>query len=397
MVRFRCRTQVLGLLAATVVALGAVVALVATERPAQAATMQEVTGFGSNPGNLQMFRYVPTGLPAGRPLVVVMHGCTQNAAGYGAASGWARLADTWGFALVLPQQRSANNANSCFNWFENGDITRGSGEALSIRQMVDRMRADFASAATYVTGLSAGAAMTAVMLATYPEVFAGGGIVAGIPYRCATSVGAAFTCMNPGTGQTPAQWGDRVRAASSHTGPRPKVSIWHGTADTTVRPSNLVELVDQWTNAHGTDQTPDVSDTVAGYPHKVYGSVVETVEITGMNHGQPIDPGAGTAQCGTVAAYVLDVNVCAAYHMARFWGLVNGTPPPTTTTTAPPPAACFTDHNYGQVAAGRAHMSGGYTYANGSNQAMGLYNTFERHTLKRTAPNHYVLADSGCP
>ncbi len=379
--------------ATAVVAVG----FAATERPAEAATMEEVTGFGSNPGNLQMFRYLPTALPAGRPLVVVLHGCTQNAAGYGTNSGWTRLADTWGFALVLPQQRSANNANSCFNWFESGDTARGSGEALSVKQMVDRMRTDVGSAATYVTGLSAGGAMTAVMLATYPEVFAGGGIVAGIPYRCATTLGAAFSCMNPGTDLTPAQWGDRVRAASSHSGPRPKVSIWHGTADTTVRPSNRVELVDQWTNAHGTDQTPDVSDTIAGYPHKVYGSVVESVEVTGMNHGQPIDPGSGATQCGTTAAYILDVNVCAAYHMARFWGLVNGTPPPTTTTTPPPAPACFTTHNYGQVAAGRAHTSGGYTYANGSNQAMGLYNTFTTHTLKRTAPDHYVIADSGCP
>ncbi len=379
--------------ATAVVAVG----FAATERPAEAATMEEVTGFGSNPGNLQMFRYLPTALPAGRPLVVVLHGCTQNAAGYGTNSGWTRLADTWGFALVLPQQRSANNANSCFNWFESGDTARGSGEALSVKQMVDRMRTDVGSAATYVTGLSAGGAMTAVMLATYPEVFAGGGIVAGIPYRCATTLGAAFSCMNPGTDLTPAQWGDRVRAASSHSGPRPKVSIWHGTADTTVRPSNRVELVDQWTNAHGTDQTPDVSDTIAGYPHKVYGSVVESVEVTGMNHGQPIDPGSGATQCGTTAAYILDVNVCAAYHMARFWGLVNGTPPPTTTTTPPPAPACFTTHNYGQVAAGRAHTSGGSTYANGSNQAMGLYNTFTTHTLKRTAPDHYVIADSGCP
>ncbi|MGQ0840215.1 extracellular catalytic domain type 1 short-chain-length polyhydroxyalkanoate depolymerase [Actinokineospora sp.] len=375
--------------------------LVGTERPAQAAAVQEVTGFGSNPGNLQMFRYVPDGLPAGRPLVVAMHGCTQNASGYGTNTGWTRLADTHRFAVVLPQQRSANNANSCFNWFEAGDIARGSGEALSIKQMVDRMKSDFGSTTAYATGLSAGGAMTSVMLATYPDVFAGGGIVAGIPYRCGVGLAAAFSCLNPGVTMTPAQWGDKVRAAAS--GPRPKVSIWHGTADSTVRPVNLTELVDQWTDVNGTDQTPEVSDTVAGFPHKVYGSVVESYEITGMNHGQPIDPGSGSTQCGTPVAYILDVNICAAYHMARFWGLIGGTPPPTTTTTAPtstttpPPAACFTTHNYGQVAAGRAHHSLGQTYANGSNQAMGLYNTFTTHTLKQTSPGYYVIADGACP
>ncbi|MDQ3578733.1 MAG: PHB depolymerase family esterase, partial [Actinomycetota bacterium] len=170
--------------------------LIGTERPAQAATVQEVTGFGSNPGNLQMFRYVPDELPFGRPLVVAMHGCTQNATGYGGTSGWTELADRHRFSVVLPQQRSSNNANSCFNWFEAGDIARGSGEALSIKQMIDRMKADLGTTSSYVSGLSAGAAMSAVMLATYPDVFSGGGIVAGIPYRCGVGLSLALSCMN---------------------------------------------------------------------------------------------------------------------------------------------------------------------------------------------------------
>ncbi|NUT53233.1 MAG: PHB depolymerase family esterase [Saccharothrix sp.] len=316
--------------------------LVASPGPAAAATLQEVTGFGTNPGNLQMFRYVPAGLPAGRPVVVALHGCTQNAAGYGTATGWPQLADRWKFTVVVPQQKSQNNANSCFNWFEPGDTRRGSGEALSIKQMVDRAKQDNGATSAYVSGLSAGGAMAAVMLATYPDVFSGGGVVAGIPYQCATSAVTAFGCMSPGTNLTPAQWGDKVRAAYAYSGPRPKVSIWHGSADTTVRPLNGAELVEQWTDVNGTDQTPDVSDTVAGYPHRVYGGTVEHYSITGMNHGQPVDPGTGTAQCGSTAAYMLDVNICAAYHLALFWGLDGGTTPtttsgnPTTTTSRPP-------------------------------------------------------------
>ena len=121
-------------------------------------------------------------------MVVAMHGCAQSAASYDAESGWQLLADRWRFALLLPQQQSANNSSSCFNWFEAGDTARGQGEALSIKQMVDRMIADHGVAPTrvYVTGLSAGGAMTSVMLATYPDVFAGGAIVAGLPHRCAT-------------------------------------------------------------------------------------------------------------------------------------------------------------------------------------------------------------------
>lgn len=303
----------------------------------------EVSGFGSNPGNLRMFKFVPPGLPANAPLVVAMHGCSQSAASYDVETGWQMLAQRWQFALLLPQQQSANNSSTCFNWFEAGDTARGSGEALSIKQMVDRMRTDHGSdpARVYVTGLSAGGAMTAVMMAAYPEVFAGGAIVAGLPYRCATSQSAAFGCMNPGTDLTPAQWGDKVRAASSHTGPWPIVSIWHGDSDYVVRPANLTESMQQWTNAHGIDQTADVSDTVGGFPHRVYKDAggtprVETYTITGMGHGTPVDPGTGETQCGTAGAYLLDVNLCSSYYIGHFWSLDNlDGNAPTVSLTAP--------------------------------------------------------------
>ncbi|MFB7269214.1 PHB depolymerase family esterase [Streptomyces sp. NPDC056244] len=296
---------------------------------ARAASLTEVTGFGSNPGNLRMFRYVPDGLPAGRPLVVAMHGCTQSAAAYDTETGWTKWADQWGFALVLPQQQSGNNLNSCFNWFESGDIRRGAGEALSIKQMTDRMRTDLGSdpARVYATGLSAGAAMTNVMLAAYPDVFSAGAPVAGLPYACATSVLAAYTCMNPGTNLSAAAWADKVRGAyPGYAGPWPSVSVWQGTGDTTVVPANMTETVEQWTAVHGTDTTADATDTVAGYPHAVYRdgagrAVVETYALTGMGHGQPVDPGTGAQQCGTAGAYILDVNLCASYRIGQFWGL----------------------------------------------------------------------------
>ncbi|MDI9836433.1 PHB depolymerase family esterase [Streptomyces sp. KAU_LT] len=316
----------LALLVTLLVALTSV--LLAPGRAA-AASLQEVTGFGSNPGALRMFRYVPDGLPAGRPVVVALHGCTQNAAGYGTGSGWLQLADRWKFSVVLPQQQSANNHSSCFNWFQTGDIARGQGEAASIAQMVDRQLADTAGDASrvQVTGLSAGGGMTAVMMAAYPEKFASGGIVAGLPYGCAQAAGSPYVCMYVGATQTARQWGDRVRAARpGYTGPWPALVAFQGTADYTVKPVNMTDLVRQWTDAHGTDQTADVSDTVAGFPHQVFRdasgrAAVETYSLTGMGHGQPVDPGSGTEQCGTAGAYLLDVNLCAAYRMGRVWGL----------------------------------------------------------------------------
>jgi poly(hydroxyalkanoate) depolymerase family esterase len=311
------------LLAAAVVA-----GLLTVPGQAGAAGIGEVTGFGTNPGALKMFRYVPAGLAAGRPVVVALHGCTQTAATYGTNAGWIELADRWRLTVVLPEQQTANNLNRCFNWFQAGDITRGLGEAESIAQMVRRTVGDTAAdpGRVQVTGLSAGGAMTAVMLATYPELFIGGAIIAGLPYRCASALFDAFSCLNPGKDRTPAQWGDLVRQASSFTGPWPAVSIWHGSADHTVAPVNQRELIEQWTNVHGIGSTPSGTDTVAGFPHAVYRNasgrtVVESYTITGMDHGQPVDPGTGTGQCGHTAPFLLDVNVCAAWQLVMFWQL----------------------------------------------------------------------------
>jgi poly(3-hydroxybutyrate) depolymerase len=140
--------------------------------PASAATTVEVTNFGSNPGKLRMFKHIPDKLPTSAPLVVVMHGCTQNAVTYTDASGWTQMSDQLHVALVMPQQQQANNSNLCFNWYDPTKTTRDQGEAMSIKQMIDKMKANYSIDASrvFVTGLSAGGAMTSVMLADYPMV-----------------------------------------------------------------------------------------------------------------------------------------------------------------------------------------------------------------------------------
>lgn len=301
-----------------------------------AAPLSEVSGFGTNPGNLKMCQYLPANLGASRPLVVALHGCRQEAAAYDDEPGWTKFADQYRFALLLPQQQQANNSSKCFNWFERGDNERDKGEALSIRQMIDKLKTDAGvdPKKIHVTGLSAGGAMTAVMLATYPEVFAGGAIVAGVPYKCANNASEALgQCGVSLSGQvapmkdlTPAQWGTLVRSASNHGGPFPRVSIWQGTTDGTVNPQDQRELVDQWTNVLGIDQVPDSEDTINGQAHKQYKdsngkTLVETVLINGMGHGTPIAPGTAANQCGKAAPFILDVGICSSYHILKFWGL----------------------------------------------------------------------------
>jgi feruloyl esterase len=157
--------------------------------------------------------HLPDGLAARAPLVVVLHGCGQTADGYAAGSGWITLADRFGFALLCPEQTRNNNGNLCFNWFEPGDIARASGEAESIAAMVRHVIADhdLDGSRVFVTGLSAGGAMSVAMLATYPEMFAGGAVIAGLPYGSAGSMTEAFAAMNNSRTTTASAAGDAVR------------------------------------------------------------------------------------------------------------------------------------------------------------------------------------------
>src|SRR5580704_6305483 len=124
-VRFteKCRTIVLRICSLSV-------ALVSASLQSFAATPVEVTDFGSNPGNLRMFKYIPDQVPDSAPLIVVMHGCRQNARTFARESGWIQLADKLHLVLALPEQTQANNPSNCFNWFQPNNITRDQGEAM---------------------------------------------------------------------------------------------------------------------------------------------------------------------------------------------------------------------------------------------------------------------------
>src|SRR3984893_10695465 len=122
----------------------------------------------------------------------------------------------------------------------------------------------------FVAGLSAGGAMTSVMLAAYPETFAAGAVIAGLPYRTATNINEAFESMFQVRPRSAREWGDLVRAASRHRGPWPRLSVWHGSADPVVKPENADEIVKQWTNVHGLDQEPTLTETVDGFPRQVW-------------------------------------------------------------------------------------------------------------------------------
>ncbi len=299
--------------------------VVPTCRPTR---LRELTGFGANPGNLRMFSYAPEDMPPNAPLVIALHGCTQTSDEYDHGTGWSSLADSLGFAVVYPQQQPANNPKNCFSWFLPGDIARGHGEALSIREMVEHAIATFATdrRKVFVTGLSAGGAMASAMLATYPEVFAGGAIIAGLPYGCASNVQQAFEAMFTEHGHAAQALGDRVRAASRHRRSWPKISVWHGTSDPIVKPVNGEDIIRQWTNVHGLLDGPSYQESIGSHTRRVWNdangkALIEAFSITGMAHGVPLATTTGGESCGTAGAFFLDVGISSTHHIASFWGL----------------------------------------------------------------------------
>jgi poly(hydroxyalkanoate) depolymerase family esterase len=299
----------------------------------------QVSPFGTNPGNLLMYRYVPTNIPANAPLVVVLHGCTQTASGFEGYAGWDTLSNHYKFYVIHAQQQSANNSSSCFNWFQATDYSRNQGEAYSIKQMMNYMKNHFSidSSRVFVTGLSAGACMTAVMMGAYPEVFNAGAIMAGAPYKSATDATSAYQAMLGNVTKTPSQWGDLVRSENtSFTGSFPRVAIFQGTIDGTVKPVNARELMKQWTNVHKTDTIADSINTsfynnnkilLKQYHDSTGNTVVETYMISTMDHGISVYPGTCFQQGGTgtgaYGTYSYNENFYSSFWAAEFFGLIN--------------------------------------------------------------------------
>jgi poly(hydroxyalkanoate) depolymerase family esterase len=292
-----------------------------------ASPLSAVTDFGSNPGDLRMWTYAPSNLPVGAPLVVVLHGSTQSAQDYAVGAGWVQLADRYQFALVCPEQTRANNGTLSFQWFRPQDTAREGGEAESIAGMVRHVLASkqLDAKRAFVTGLSSGGGMTTVMLATYPEMFRAGAVIAGLPYHAAESVMGAFWAMKKPRSLSPRAWGDEVRAASTHIGAYPGITIWHGTKDRVVRPASAEALVAQWTNVHGIVDGAVVELARDGRSVQMWRSAdgkaaVALYLIDGMGHGTPLTT-SGADAVGTPGPYLLDVGVNSSLEIIQAWGL----------------------------------------------------------------------------
>jgi acetylxylan esterase len=277
--------------------------------PLAPGSFAQVADFGANPGGIAMFLDVPKHLPEHAPVVVVIHGCGDNAEHFHNATGYALLAQEDGFLAVYPD---ASRPDRCFDVSSQAAMRHdGGSDPTSIANMVRWVLAHYSTDAhrVFVTGYSSGAIMTETLLADYPDLFAAGSAFAGAPVGCmATSApapgptGVTAFPVACGTGrltQSARQWGDVVRAAyPGYTGPRPRVQLWHGADDPVLNERNLVEAVKQWTDVLGVSATPVSTDAAtAGYTRTRYGSAgdqppVEATSEAGGTHQIPLDADA---------------------------------------------------------------------------------------------------------
>ncbi|MEW1843779.1 PHB depolymerase family esterase [Nonomuraea angiospora] len=289
-----------GMLVAAVLALVAASALLAT-RPVQAASLTQVTNFGANPTNLNMFIYVPDNVAPRPALLVMVHYCTGSAGGVFNSVGrdFVTAADRYGYVIVLPE---ATRDGRCFDVSTPAALKRnGGGDSTGIMSMVAyaRQRYNVDPARIMVSGFSSGAMMTNVLAAEYPDVFAAAAAFSGVPAGCfATTNGSLWNsqCSGGNLIKTAQQWGDQARAMyPGYTGRYPRMQLWHGTTDTTLAYANFGEEIKQWTNLNGLTQTPASTDTPrSGVTRTRYGGTgaqpaVEAYSFAGYGHSLPLD------------------------------------------------------------------------------------------------------------
>ncbi|MFF6807025.1 PHB depolymerase family esterase [Streptomyces sp. NPDC012616] len=262
--------------------------------PVPAATLTEVTGFGANPSNLQMYVYAPANVTAHPAVLVAVHWCGGSGPAMHSGTEYAQLADRYGFVIVYP---SVTRSSKCFDVSSPQALRRGGGsDPVGVKSMIDWVTAAYAAdtARVYATGISSGAMMTNVLLGDYPDVFAAGSAFSGVPFGCfATADGSEWNsaCSGGTVVHTAQEWGDLVRGAyPGYTGTRPRMQVWHGTEDDVLRYPNFGEEIKQWTNVRGVSQTPAATDSPAsGWTRTRYGGTgdqapVEAVSLQGVGH-----------------------------------------------------------------------------------------------------------------
>ncbi len=294
-------------------------------------SLVEVSDFGRNIGNLNMFIYSSTPKKIQNvPLVVVLHGCSQSAQKVAEQTGWNELADKYGFVVIYPEQKRSNNMSNCFNWFSKKDIDPNSGESSSILEMIEYTKTNYSIDSTriFIYGLSAGAAMTVNLMSTSPSNFNAGAAFAGGAYGIAETMLSASSAMSNPPSRTPEEWASLVPKADSY----PRLIVGHGTQDNVVDFQNSQELLKQWTFLHGLDKNDGIAEpkfasnpliTRTSYQDSLANERVIFYQIEKTGHALPVDPGEGKEQGGKTGMFAVDRDFFSTYYIAKDFGLID--------------------------------------------------------------------------
>ncbi len=297
--------------------------------------LTEVQHFGTNPGNFKMFIHADSTTHKTKlPLVVVLHGCGQNAKDVAELTGWNKLADLNNFIVLYPQQKFLNNPELCFNWFNNHDIEKDKGECESIFEMIVFVKNHYSidSSSIFVTGLSAGAAMSAVMMATHPEQFRCGAIFAGGAYKMATNpVSGAKGMLGKKYISQETLVKNVHKQNPDYKGKYPNLIVYQGLNDPIVNYKNATFLINQWTALNNSDTIPDKTEqsfmgiediTRTEYTDNSGRTTVISYSIKNLGHRLLIKPGDKENEGGKTGMFGVDKGFHSTYQTAKEFGII---------------------------------------------------------------------------
>lgn len=288
---------------------------------ASAMPFQNFAQFGANPGELKAS--IIHG-EMGEAVVVLLHGCGQDAQLFAEQSGFSAAAAQLGFTLLLPQQTRQNNPQLCFNWFSAIDQRGEAGESQSIANMVAALKTRQNTEQVFIAGLSAGGAMASNLITTLPDMFDAGAVVSGIGYPCADGLVKAISCMKNGPAEPVVHMAKLIQGQVA-ANKLPDLVVITGLNDAIVNPINGRQLALTWalvTRAEPQTTEMQLADNLTHFQwlNPKTQQQIHHYQYQTLGHGWPVSPGNQHAESS--GAFLLSHLISATQILLKHWKLI---------------------------------------------------------------------------